>query len=206
MLEANQSSKKNFLIRAETLEVMHGCDGSSTVTEGLNKNDAIAELIYDEPDLEGKTNLAEIKKAYANGFSKRNCTDGEPCTVVNCPFQNGTQPSYNCFNVDKFKLLVPTPEDKLPVFNSNWSAENATFFFNFGFDSIEITSTVNGRNFLVPNISLQTEPDEKDKLTLCSNVSETCKKEDCQCTQILDLGEEFYNKSIRWEMVIIMPF
>ena len=190
LLEANpQTSGENFLIRAETLEV--NC--SSLEVDGkLDKNDAIAALSYGS-----SVNMSAIEGAYIDDFSKPVCTARNPCTVVNCPFENGTQPIYNCVNVDKFKLLVPTPEEELPVFTSEWPAKDATFFFNFGFDSTEFTSTINGRNFLVPNISLQTEPEEKDKLTLCSDVSETCKKEDCQCTQILDLGEKFYKKPIR---------
>ena len=189
LLDADQTSGRDFLIRAETLEV--NCN-SFQVDGKLDKNDAIAALTY------GKSvNMSAIEGAYIDDFSKPDCTPRNPCTVVNCPFEDWIEPGYICVNVEKFQLLVPTPKKELPVFNSEWPAEDATFFFNFGFDSIELTSTVNGRNFLVPNISLQTEPDEKDKLTLCSDVSKRCRKADCQCTQILDLGEKFYNKSIR---------
>ena len=189
LLDADQTSGRDFLIRAETLEV--NCN-SFQVDGKLDKNDAIAALSY------GKSvNMSAIEGAYIDDFSKPDCTPRNPCTVVNCPFEDWVEPGYICVNVEKFQLLVPTPKKELPVFNSEWPAEDATFFFNFGFDSIELTSTVNGRNFLVPNISLQTEPDEKDKLTLCSDVSKRCRKADCQCTQILDLGEKFYNKSIR---------
>ena len=190
LLEANQTSGNNFLIRAETLEV--NCS-SFRVDGKLDKHDAIAALSYGN-----SVDMSAIERAYIDDFSKPKCTIGDPCTMVNCPFENYAEPGLFCVNVDKFQLLVPTPENELPVFTSEWPAKDATFFFNFGFDSIELTSTVNGRNFLVPNISLQTEPDEKDELTLCSDVGETCKKEDCQCTQILDLGEKFYNKPIRW--------
>ena len=189
LLEANQTTGRDFLIRAETLEV--NC--SSLKVDGkLDKNDAIAALSYGNA-----VNMSAIEGAYIDDFSKPECTAQNPCTVVNCPFENWAEPGYVCFNVDKFKLLVPTSEDKLPVFTSELPAKDATFFFNFGFDSIELTSTVNGRNFLVSNISLQTEPDEKDKLTLCSDVSKTCNMAECQCTQILDIGEEFYKKPVR---------
>ncbi len=189
LLEANQTTGSNFLIRAETLEV--NC--SSLEVDGkLDKNDAIAALSYGNA-----VNMSAIEGTYIDDFSKPECTAENPCTVVNCPFENWAEPGYVCFNVDKFKLLVPTSQNELPVFTSEWPAKDATFFFNFGFDSIELTSTVNGRNFLVPSTSLQTEPDEKDKLSLCSDVSKTCNMAECQCTQILDIGEKFYKKPVR---------
>ena len=194
LLEANQATGSTFLIRAETLEV----DCNSFRKDGkLNKNDAIAALSY------GKSaNMSEIEAAYMSNFSKPNCIRRKPCTVVNCPFKDWPEQGYTCVNVDEFELLVPTPESELPVFSTENPANKSTFFFNFGFDSTEFTSTVNGRNFLVPPISLQTEPDEKDKLKLCKNVSSTsCSERECLCTQILDLGEKFYKKPIRWELV-----
>ena len=162
----------------------------------LDNNDAIAALSY------GKSaNMSQIEAAYMNDFSKPNCI-AQNCTVVNCPFKDWPEQGYTCVNVDEFKLLVPTPESELPVFSTEKQANESTFFFNFGFDSGQFTSTVNGRNFVVPPISLQTEPDAKDELKLCKNVdSEACSESECQCTQILDLGEEFYKKPIRWELV-----
>lgn len=190
LLDANQTAGTDFLIRAETLEALN-CE-SKKVDGKLETNDAIAALTYGD-----SVNMSVIEAAYMNGFSKPNCTSQNPCTVVNCPFKNWAEPGYQCVNIDQFQLLIPTPENEVPNFSSEWPAKDATFFFNFGFDSIEVTSTVNGRNFLVPNISLQTEPKDKDNLTVCSDVGGTCMKEDCQCTQILDLGENFYNKTIR---------
>ncbi|CAB3992644.1 L-ascorbate oxidase-like, partial [Paramuricea clavata] len=189
-IDANQTSGTDFLIRAETLEV--NCN-SLKVDEKLERNDAIAALTYGN-----SVNMSVIEAAYRNNFSKPNCTSQNPCTVVNCPFENWAEPGYQCVNVDQFRLLIPTPEKDMPNFNSEWPAKDATFFFNFGFDSTEVTSTVNGRNFVVPSISLQTEQGDKDKLTVCSDVSVACMKEDCQCTQILDLGENFYKKPIRF--------
>ena len=195
LLEANQATGSTFLIRAETLEV---ADCNSFRKDGkLDNNDAIAALSY------GKSaNMSQIATAYGNGYSKPNCNTQNPCTVVNCPFEDWPEQGYTCVNVDEFELLVPTPESELPVFSTEKQEEESTFFFNFGFDSTEFTSTVNGRNFLVPPISLQTEPDEQDELTLCKNVdSEACSESECQCTQILDIGEKFYEKPIRWELV-----
>ena len=194
LLEANQTPGKTFLIRVETLEV--NCN-SFTADGRLGTNDAIAALSYGN-----SVNMSDIEAAYMKNFSKPNCTTENPCKVVNCPFKYWPEPGYTCVNVHEFELLVPTPQNELPVFTSEKQAEESTFFFNFGFDSAEFTSTVNGRNFLVPPISLQTEPDEKDKVKICQKVDrESCNKEDCLCTQILDIGEEFYNKTIRWKFV-----
>ena len=194
LLEANQTPGKTFLIRVETLEV--NCN-SFTADGRLDTNDAIAALSYGN-----SVNMSDIEAAYMKNFSKPNCTTENPCKVVNCPFKYWPEPGYTCVNVHEFELLVPTSHYELPVFTSEKQAEESTFFFNFGFDSAEFTSTVNGRNFLVPPISLQTEPDEKDKVKICQKVDrESCNKEECLCTQILDIGEEFYNKTIRWKFV-----
>lgn len=190
LLEANQKSGEDFLIRAETLEVK--CNNLKR-DEKLTKNDAIAALIY----ADDVNTTSSIEESYNNDFSKPECSNDKPCTVVNCPFEKWPQPGYRCVNVGEFRLLIQTPQNQVPKFTEEWPAKNATFFFNFGFDSTEDTSTVNGRNFLVPNISLQTEPGDKDKLKLCSNISESCTNQDCQCTQILNIGDEFYEKPIR---------
>ena len=195
LLEANQA-RGSFLIRAETLEV--NCN-SFRKDGKLDNNDAIAALSYRK-----SVDMSQIELAYMNDFSKPNCIRQNPCTVVNCPFKDWPEQGYTCVNVDEFELLVPTPESELPVFSTENPANESTFFFNFGFDSAEFTSTVNGRNFLIPPISLQTDPDAKDELKLCKNVdSEACSESEseCQCTQILDIGEEFYKKPIRWELV-----
>ncbi|XP_028402557.1 laccase-2-like [Dendronephthya gigantea] len=192
LLKADQTSGSDFLIRAETLEV--NCS-SLVRDEKLDTNDAIAALSYGR-----SVNMTAIEGAYIDDFSKpTNCTSQNPCTIVNCPFKTwSAEPGYKCVNVDQFVLLVPTQKNELPVFTSEWSADEATFFFNFGFDSIELTSTVNGRNFLVPNISLQTEPKYKRDVSLCSNVSKPCEKKDCQCTQMVEIGDKFYKKPVRF--------
>ena len=190
LLDAN-SNGTDFLMRAETLEVR--CSDFKKDAK-LERNDAIAALTYGR-----SVNMSAIEGAYIDDFSKPNCTAQSPCTVVNCPFEEWDDPGYKCVNVDQFRLLVPTPSEELPRFESDSTADKSTFFFNFGFDSEESTSTVNGRNFVVPGISLQTEPDEKGQLDLCSNISVPCnpEKKDCQCTQIRELGESFYKKPIR---------
>ena len=197
LLLTDQEGVDDFLIRAETLEV--NCE---TFTRGreLENNDAIAALTY------GKTeaNKTIIEKEYKNK-NPRNC-GVNTCIVVNCPFQdyrplNAT--GFKCVNVDKFQLLRQTPEKELPQWKP-WTSDNKTAgyirFFNFGFDSEQFTSTVNGRNFVVPSVSLQTEPNVKTEIKdqVCSNTQVNCTGDACQCTQIIEIGELYYNKPIRF--------
>ena len=196
VLETSQQRIDNFLIRAETLEV--NCKDFGRDAEDKN-NDAIAVLTY------GKTepNKAFIESEYRNK-NPRNCNVNNECYVVNCPFEDYRSrysPGYKCINVDSFTLLKPTPKKELP----EWISDNKTVgyirFFNFGFDSDEVTSTVNGRNFILPNISLQTatkraKAEIKDQV--CANTSFPCTGKECQCTQIIEIGQQYYKKPIRF--------
>ena len=196
VLETSQQRIDHFLIRAETLEV--NCKDFGRDTEDKN-NDAIAVLTY------GKTepNKRIIEREYQNK-NPRNCNVNNECYVVNCPFddyRSRYSPGYKCINVDSFTLLTPTPKKELP----EWISDNKTVgyirFFNFGFDSDEVTSTVNGRNFILPNISLQTaskraKAEIKDQV--CANTSFPCTGKECQCTQIIEIGQQYYKKPIRF--------
>ena len=194
LLTADQTDKVNFLIRAETLEV--NCD--TLARDGtLESNDAIAVLTYDGSNVD----MAVIANGYVNG--KKACTGSNPCKVANCPFENYlTSSGFNCSNlhINQFKLLDPTPEDELPKLANVDSVP--TWFFNFGFDSDEFTSTVNGRNFILPSISLQTEKNKlKDiESKKCNNLTDVCRKDDndCQCIHIVDIDSEFSGKTIRF--------
>ena len=98
----------------------------------LECNDAIAVLTYNNSNV----NRAMIEDEYING--KKVCSESNICTVTNCPFEKyPASLGYNCTNVDQFQLLVPTPENELP---DSESVDASTWFFNFGFDSVEFTS------------------------------------------------------------------
>ena len=192
LLETDQKGVNDFLIRAETLEV--NCKTFKRDKE-LENNDAIAALTY------GKTeaNKTIIEKEYKNK-NPRNCSGVNACKVVNCPFRDfgpSNEIGYKCINVDEFNLLTPTPARELPEWNSS---DDRSFikFFNFGFDSDEFTSSINGRNFVVPNVSLQTEPQDRDQILNCKRLDGPCVGKECQCTQIIDIPEEYYSKPIRF--------
>ena len=192
LLTGNQPSNKNYLIRAETLEV--NC--STLVREkSLENNDAIAVLTYNGSPVDKE----EIENEYENG--KRVCNEENVCIVANCPFENYIPSSgYNCSNlhVHDLKLLVPTAEDELP--KSDEVDFESTWFFNFGFDSVEFTSTVNGRNFILPTTSLQTQGYKKIKSEMCKDLSDQCDREqdDCTCVQVIDIGSSYSGKTVRF--------
>ena len=191
LLLASQD-KTNFLIRAETLEV--NC-ATLTKESNLQYNDALAVLTKNGNSI----NFAAIQNEYTRG--RRSCGTSNPCRVANCPFQNYVSSSgYDCsnFHIQELELLVPTPEDELP--KSNEVTIESTFFFNFGFDSIEFTSTVNGRNFILPTTSLQTQGDQNIESELCKELSHKCRpdEDDCKCVQVINIGSNLSGQTVRF--------
>ena len=185
LLTANVTDQDNFIIRAETLEV--NCETLQRDMT-LEDNNAIAVLTYNGSSVDRNA----ISDIYSNG--KRVCTEETPCTVANCPFENYLPVSgFNCSNlhVDQLELLVPTPPKDLP------GNVAETWFFNFGFDSREFTSTINGRNFILPNTSLQTQNEEID---MCKDLSEKCNldEEDCTCVHVIEIDNRYSGKTVRF--------
>ena len=186
LLTADVTDQDNFIIRAETMEV--NCTTLQR-DETLEDNNAIAVLTYDESPVD----INAVEDKYSNG--ERMCTEANDCTVANCPFENYLPVSgFNCYDVhvDQLKLLVPTPAEELP------DSENVakTLFFNFDFDTKTGTSTINGRNFILPNISLQTQNEEID---MCENVDDECTQEEgCVCVHIRKIDDNIYGKTVRF--------
>ena len=141
-----------------------------------------------------------IPSEYANG-SKKCTSNNNMCKVANCPFENFIPSSgYDCSNlhVHELELLVPTPENELP--KSDTVDIDSTWFFNFGFDSLEFTSTINGRNFILPSTSLQTQGTKKIKTQICKELRDACNEaeEDCRCTQVINVGNHQSGKTVRF--------
>ena len=192
LLSADQPRNKNYLIRAETLEV-----NCSTLVrdESLENNDAIAVLTYNG----NAVDKPSIQEEYESG--KRNCSLDNVCKVANCPFENYVPSSgYDCskLHIHELKLLVPTPKNELP--QSDKVDLESTWFFNFGFDGVELTSTVNGRNFLLPTTALQTQGYGQIQPELCKELNDVCNEteNDCKCVQIIDIGKDFSGKTVRF--------
>ena len=192
LVSATETNKQIFLIRAETLEV--NCT-TLTRDESLQNNDAIAVLTYDG----SLVNKAALQDEYLN--EKRACSSDNVCTVANCPFENYINSSgYDCSNlhVQDFKLLEETPENQLP--ESDTVDMKSTWFFNFGFDSVEFTSTVNGRNFILPTTSLQTQGYKQIYPEICQNISDRCYRDenDCTCVHLISIPKQISGKAIRF--------
>jgi hypothetical protein len=137
----------------------------------------------------------------ANYGTKRLCDTENVCKVANCPFENYlTGSGYNCSNlhVDELQLLVATPGNKLP--KSKAVNIDSTWFFNFGFDSAEFTSTVNGRNFILPSTSLQTQGYKQIDSELCKDLSDECNldEDDCTCVHMINIESGLSGKTIRF--------
>ena len=189
LLEANQAPN-NYLMRFETLEV-----DCKDLKRGSNLigNDGIAVLNYNYMQID--YNKLEID--YANKNPK-SCSELNTCIVANCPFKDYASPAYECMNVENFTLFIPTTAEELP--DSNNVRKNSTFFFNFGFDSNEFTSTINGRNFILPSTSLFAEQKYLDdiKSQMCTSTEDECNGTQCQCINIINLNDAFYNKTVRF--------
>ena len=187
---------KDYWIRAETLEINKTSGGPPYPT--LN-HVAEAILHYKEgtergnPDHEiPSTEYESIK----NNSPARNCSNDKKCKAVNCPFEK-FHPSYNitCINVQNFSLLEPTPDNELP--KPQASCQDCTHFINFNFEGSSSTSSVNGRNFILPSFPPQTQnKDFRTKSPICNN-SADCNPStiDCSCVYKIDIP---YMKTVQF--------
>ena len=101
-------------------------------------------------------------------------------------------------HIQDFELLEETPENELP--ESDTVDMKTTWFFNFGFDSAELTSTVNGRKFIFPTTSLQTQGYKQIDTEICQNISDRCNRDenDCACVHLISIPTEYSGKTIRF--------
>ena len=187
---------KDYWIRAETLEINSSQGGPPYPT--LN-HVAEAILHYKEGKESGNpddnvpsTEYERIK----NASSARQCSKDNQCIAVNCPFEK-FHPSYNitCINVQKFSLLEPTPDNELP--KPQTSCQDCTHFINFNFEGSSTTSSVNGRNFILPSFPPQTQnQDFLKKSPICNN-SADCNPStiDCSCVYKIDIP---YMKTVQF--------
>jgi len=137
----------NYIMRAETLEV--SIDRNRPPPYDSLEHIAEAILHYrQEGEIEDPVIPSSDYQNIVDQSPTRVCSATSPCKAVNCPFENFHSSYYiNCTNVNDLKLLEATPSNKLP--NANPDA-NSTFFVNFNFEGGSDTSSINGRNFLLP--------------------------------------------------------
>ena len=180
LLTANETMINNTWIRAETLEINTTNDSPPYSFLG---HSALAVLHY--------AGTSEAQSPYTDVQSiPKICNESNPCTAVNCPFKNFHESYFiNCTNVHQLRLLSPTSKSDLP------SAEpDEEIFFNFGFEQADLTSTINGRNFVTPPSPLGQLGDK----SFC-DLSSSC-NEGCKCIHVQDIP---YGKTIRFVLSAI---
>ena len=184
IVTTNQTEYNNFFIRAHTLELEFNTNEEPPYSQIPHEALAILHYSRDEPPspLDYGTIVSHQK----------NCSEGSQCTAVNCPFQS-FHPSYNihCVNVYELKLLYPTPDYELPS-----SEADNELIFNFAFENPQRTSTINGRNFIFPSASLQTQTEEfdKEREKIACNLDDTCEL-GCHCLHVHEIP---YKKTVRF--------
>ena len=178
VLNANQTMQNNYWMRADTLEINRTARDRAPY-DFLDHN-AEAILHYSGMQPPRSTEYGSI-----NSIAKM-CSENNPCTMLNCPFE-AFHPSYNisCVSFHQLRLLTPTPPNELP------SLEPARqYFFNFGFESADFTSSINGRNFIFPSVPPQTQEEG----------FETCNENDIKCTYTVDIP---YNNTIQFVFSVV---
>ena len=196
LLNATETSK-DYWIRAETMEINQNGQGPPYESLG-HVAEAILHYNQDgespDPDADVPSHRYEEIK---NSSTLRVCTKENPCKAVNCPFQK-FHSSYNitCTNVDELRLLEPTPPGELPNANPNSQCRNCTHFINFSFEGGSQTSSVNGRNFILPSFPPLTQyNDFRKKDTIC-NLTADCNPStlECSCVMVIDIP---YNETVQ---------
>ena len=117
------------------------------------------------------------------------CTAYNKCKAVNCPFEN-FHSSYHtdCINVNELQLLLPTPSDEMPSVRP-CNFDGCRHFINFNFEGDSETSSVNGRNFLLPPVPPQTQNEDFQKQAFQCDLSRNCNpfSVDCTCTHMISI-------------------
>lgn len=208
------SVQKNFMIRAETLEIVvddhasylpNVVDPSYTYNLLLNHS-AEAILRYDStgdirvtPDQQ----FTNINQHTGINSSPITCSQSTRCLAVNCPFKKFPDSYYiDCLHVDKLTPLnVITDENELPM-----SFPDKTLFLNFAFEGPNGDDSINGRSMSLPSYPPSlVSANNRQTIDICTNLDDssqcddTTTEENCRCSHIASIGR---NETIR--MVLSM--
>ena len=183
----------NYWMRAETLEIMN--KSGSVPPYQLRGHVAEAILHYKQP---GDSDDPEVPSTQYQEIKDKSppiqCTEDAQCKAVNCPFKYFIA-SYNitCVNVQDLRLLEPTPPDKLPRANPKDQDDcpDCTHFLNFNFEGDSQTSSVNGRNFLLPSFPPQTQYRQFAEKDIKCNLTTDCNPStlDCSCVHVIEIPQ-----------------
>ena len=172
---AELGNRMDYLIRAETLEV------NVTKNVPYQSLNHISEAILHYGDTSNQPTSA-MYEAIAISYNQT-CLKTYSCIALNCPFQNFL-PSYGiqCMLLTDIHLLLPTPDDQLPT------QLDQTWFFNFGFQGDGSSSSVNGRNFILPSMPEQTQGQvAKEKCNLGDKVNCSVSTTVCRCVHTVNV-------------------
>lgn len=172
--EAEAKGKRDFLILAETIQSNTPNNAEGFLHYGTKE---------DRP-------LSTQYQMIVNSTVPRGCDSTEMCKAINCPFQAYPTNDYiTCIPVTDLQLLFAT-EDVVP---SNTIDPKNVHFFDFSFRGSAGSAAINGRNFIVPSGSLQTQRDQEKYIDVCRLGALNCddNPNQCICTQIIDLNDSF---------------
>lgn len=194
ILHADQP-KKNYWLRAETLEIIPK-GGPPYQSRGH-----VAEGILRYVD-DNQANIEDIKSTEYEeiklGSPAIQCTSSHKCNAVNCPFKN-FHPAYHteCINVDKLQLLLDTDPNEMPAAVPTPGCKDCLHFINFNFEGDSETSSVNGRNFILPPSPPQTQYEDYEKQAIECDLTADCNPTTlaCMCTHVRTVP---YDKTIQF--------
>ncbi|CAE1312421.1 unnamed protein product [Acanthosepion pharaonis] len=154
----NPGERFDFIITTNETVGNYWIRGKTTEIEKNNRFEAI--LHYEgAPDEEPNS-------------SPRNCTQDDPCNVLNCAF--------SFYPMDQHRKCIPfselnsTSDYEVPrVVRGKWKE----YFLNFAFPGVpgKTPGSVNGRKYVEPSVNALYQPDEVDTL---------CDKKDCGVDRI----------------------
>ena len=190
ILEAKLNPEiKYYWMQAETLEINQKGPGPPYLSRG-HVAEAILQYVKQPAELPVPPIPSIQYESIKRNSPAISCTRIGKCRAINCPFQN-FHSSYNidCTNVGDLRLLIPTPKDQMPKLNPDPSCGNCRQFINFNFEGDSETSSVNGRNFILPPVPPQTQNDAfKKQATICDrNANCNPSSLSCMCTHIIDI-------------------
>lgn len=190
LVQADQTSKDNFIIRAETLEI----DITSSERYFLGEHYAEAILHYDRSPLPTSDQYESISNDSIPVSTR--CTADSPCLTLNCPFTKFPI-SYNatCMNIHELRLLFPIEDNDDDLPNASEVTDSDRIFLNFNFEGSRASSAVNGRHFIPPSkpfvLLNDTEISDFQQREFCKNLddAEACSSaesgsKDCVCPHV----------------------
>ncbi|WAR04554.1 LAC1-like protein [Mya arenaria] len=112
---------------------------------------------------------------------KRQCTNADPCVVLNCPFASHT--GWECHSVDTMKI----PKNEVAPVPTSHDGPFKDFFLNFGWmylNNGEAAGHINGIQNKLPSVSALTQPRE---VIPCQRNDGCGPEEKCTCTHVIDV-------------------